>query len=107
MNKNDRGIIKWQPFNSLINGKLVVNSLLLEREKINKPIISEEDQKKLESEIIEAYYTQNKILIQYYKNGYLLKTLTKIKKIDCAYKTIYLENNIKLFFKQIIKIKFG
>ena len=45
MNKNDRGIIKWQPFNSLINGKLVINSLLLEREKINKPIISEEDQK--------------------------------------------------------------
>ena len=42
MNKNDRGIIKWQPFNSLMNGKLVINSLLIEREKINKPIISEE-----------------------------------------------------------------
>lgn len=103
MNK-DRGIIKWAPFNSLINGKYIVNSLLIEKNKVIKPIISEEEQKILEEKIIEAYYCQNVVIITYYKEGFLNKTKTKIKKIDSIYKTIYLTNNLKLLFKQILNI---
>ena len=66
MNK-DRGMIKWAPFNSLMNGQSIVNSLVFEKRKIKKPSISEEEQKVLEEKIIEAYYCQNIILITYYK----------------------------------------
>ncbi len=105
MNK-DRGMIKWQPFNSLVNGKQVINTLIAERTKVRQPIISEEEENLLEEKIIEAYYCRNKVLITYYKDGYLLKTKASIEKIDSIYKTIYLSNQLKLLFKQIYKIIF-
>ena len=105
MNK-DRGMIKWAPFNSLINSQYLINSLVFEKTKINKPTISEEEQKIIEEKIIEAYYCRNKVLITYYKDGYLLKTKASIEKIDSIYKTIYLSNQLKLLFKQIYKIIF-
>lgn len=102
MNK-DRGMIKWIPFNSLVSNKDVMKSLILEKSKISKPIISEEDSKTFEELIIEAYYMHNKVLISYYKNGYIYKTASYIKKIDKVQKLIYLEN-IKLLFNQITSI---
>ena len=62
MNK-DRGMIKWMPFNSLVSNKDVMKSLILEKNKISKPIISEEDSKRIEELVIEAYYMHNKVLI--------------------------------------------
>lgn len=102
MNK-DRGMIKWIPFNSLVSNKDVMKFLILEKNKISKPIISEEDSKTFEELIIEAYYMHNKVLISYYKNGYIYKTTSYIKKIDKVQKLIYLEN-IKLLFNQITSI---
>lgn len=87
---NDRGMIKWQPFNSVVSSKEMVNSLIKEKQKIKKPNISDDDKKALEGKIIDAYYMQNKIKITYYKNGYLLNTTSKIKKIDQIYKIVYL-----------------
>ena len=106
MNK-DRGMIKWMPFNSLMNGRIIVNNLLDEKSKIKMPILSEGEIGEIENNIINAYYTQNKIIITYYKNGYLLKTKSLIKKIDYTRKIIYLDNNINLLFRQITNIILG
>lgn len=100
----DRGIIKWQPFNSLINGNEVINSILKEKEKIKKPIISEEEKSEIEAKIIDAYFTQIIVNITYFKNGNLTKVEGKIKKIDQVYKLVYL-NELKLLFNQIISIE--
>ena len=106
MNK-DRGMIKWMPFNSLMNGRIIVNNLLDEKSKIKRPILSDDEIGEIENNIINAYYTQNKIIITYYKNGYLLKTKSLIKKIDYTRKIIYLDNNINLLFRQITNIILG
>lgn len=103
----DRGMIKWMPFNSVVSNKSVVNSILKEKAKIKKPEISEEEISVLEEEIIDAYYSQMSIDITYYKNGDLLKTRGKIKKIDQVYKMVYLDNNQRLLFRQIIDINLG
>lgn len=100
----DRGIIKWQPFNSLINGNEVINSILKEKAKIKKPIISEEEKKEIEAKIIDAYFTQIIVNITYFKNGNLTKVEGRIKKIDQVYKLVYL-NELKLLFNQIISIE--
>lgn len=42
MNK-DRGMIKWMPFNSLMNGRTVVNNLINEKSKVKMPILSEDE----------------------------------------------------------------
>ena len=102
---NDRGMIKWAPFNSVINSNQIIKELIKEREKISQPIISNEDTKNIEDAIINAYYTKSKVKIIYYENGYLLNIISKIKKIDQIYKMIYLDNK-RLLFKQIIKINY-
>ncbi len=106
MNK-DRGMIKWMPFNSLMNGKTIINNLINEKSKVQMPTLSEDEKRELENNIINAYYTKDKVIITYYKNGYLLKTKSYIKKIDYTYKIIYLENNINLLFRQITNIILG
>ncbi len=103
MNK-DRGMIKWMPFNSLINSKEVVKSLIHEKSKITKPIISEEESKNIEELIIEAFYMQSPVLISYYQNGYIYKIKSYIKKIDQIQNLIYL-NATKILFQQIISVK--
>lgn len=100
---NDRGMIKWQPFNSVINSKEIINSLIKEKRRITKPTISDDDKLILENQIIDAYYMQCKLKITYYKNGYLYRKEGKIKKIDQIYKIVYL-NEEKLLFNQIINV---
>ena len=103
MNK-DRGMIKWMPFNSVINTKEVLSSILKEKARKRKPIISDDEIKQLEKSIIDAFYMQTTISITYYKGGYTYKYTGKIKKIDSINKLIYL-NNLKLLFNQIIDVK--
>lgn len=99
MNK-DRGMIKWMPFNSVVSNKEILYSLMREKEKRPKPIISDDDKKLIEESIIDAFYMQNKVTITYYNNGLFYTYFGPIKKIDSSNKLIYL-NNLKLLFNQI------
>lgn len=101
---SDRGMIKWQPFNSVINNKTMLNSILKEKRKIKKPELSDDEIEKLEDKLIVSYYTHISISITYYQDGYLLKTTSKIIKIDQIYKKVYLDNHKILLFKQIVAI---
>lgn len=102
MNK-DRGMIKWMPFNSVVSTKEVLSSILKEKEKVKKPVMSDDEIKQLEKSIIDAFYMQTTISITYYKGGYTYKYTGKIKKIDSLNKLIYL-NNLRLLFNQIIDV---
>ena len=51
MNK-DRGIIKWLPFESLVSSKQVIDSILHEKNKIKKPILSLEQQQEISEKLI-------------------------------------------------------
>lgn len=101
--KFDRGIIKWQPFDSVISGKNVIKSIMQEKEKIKKPILSEEETNQIEDMIIEAFYEESEVILEYYKNGFIKTIKGKIKKIDHITKMIYL-NNTSLLFNQILSI---
>jgi hypothetical protein len=105
MNDIKRGMIKWQPFNSVINSKETLRTVLYEKEKVEAPILSDEDEEKIEQDITLSYYTNNLIEITYFKDGYFYKIKVQIKKIDKIYKRIYLSNNICLLFKQITNTK--
>ena len=99
MNK-DRGMIKWMPFNSVVASKDILYSLMKEKTKVTRPIMSDDEIKTIEDAIIDAYYTEQKVYITYFKNVYNYEYYGKIKKIDSSNKLIYL-NNLKLLFNQI------
>ncbi len=103
MNK-DRGIIKWQPFESLAPNKKIIENILYEKNKRKKPVLSLEQQMEIEEKLIEAFYEQEEITLKIYKNGYIQTITAKILSIDYTYKKIILSNKDKILFKQIIEV---
>ena len=99
----DRGMIKWAPFNSVIQGKEIVHSIQKERSKINMPILSEEQKRQNEEKIIEAFYEQKIVHIKYFYSNQIMQKTGTIKKIDSIFHKIYFDQQI-LIFEQILSI---
>jgi len=103
MNK-DRGIVKWAPFSSLVGQKEMIDALVLEKQKIKKPILSLEQQMEIEEKLMEAFYEQIEVTLQIYKKGEIVAVTSSILEIDSTYKKIVLKNRLVLLFSQIINI---
>lgn len=104
MPNNDRGMVKWMPFNSIISSKKMVRDIIKSKRKISKPILSEEQINYIENEIVNAYFCKEKLIFNYYYDGKIYTKQDYIKKIDFTYHKIYL-NNLTIAFEQIISVK--
>lgn len=100
----NRDIIKWQPFDSLVSSQKMINSIVNEKAKINKPILSSDQLNQLNDLIIEYFYEQINIIIKYYKNNNIYKTTGIIIDLNQSNKTITLNTNVKLHISQILQI---
>ncbi len=99
----DRGFVKWQPFNSLINRKMVMDTLEKEK-KVKKPNLFPEEIDKISEEILNAYYAKSMVTIIYYENNLYKKITTYIVNINSSYKTIKLKGGKIISFNQIIHV---
>ena len=85
----DRGIIIWQPFNSLINGNAIINSLLKEKSKINIEMFMLDKDSREDGSSFEFIFYENNIKYVYgftidterVLEEYLLEKYTK-KSLD-------------------------
>ena len=102
MQTNKRNQIKWAPFNSVVNTKDVLKEST--KNKITMPSLSEEQKQTIEKKLINAFYENSNITIDYYYNEMKNTLYGKIKKIDFIYHKIYFNNTI-LLFDQIINVK--
>ena len=100
----DRGMIKWKPFNTLLNSN-DIKELELNRSKINKPIIMEDRINEINNILINAYNNQLPIKIKHYNNGFLFYKSGFIKNINVYEKYILIEY-IRIYFKNIININY-
>jgi len=100
----DRGFIKWQPFNSVVSSKEVLDNLNSKEIK-DKPTLFPETQEILNEQVKEAYYSKNKIKITFYEQNQIKNTETIITKINPNNNTIELNNRKIITFSQIINIK--
>lgn len=101
---HERDNIKWAPFNSVINGNDVIKELKEEKSRINKPTLSEDQIKELETIIIEAATDKSLVEIIFYKNNHLYKVTGIITNIDTIKKKITINNQNSYYFTNIIKI---
>lgn len=99
----DRGMIKWEPFNSVIPSSKVINKVIKEKNKIEKPVLSEEQLKTIEQKLIDSYNSNEKISVSYFQNGYIFNEKGTIKKIDYINKKVYLDYKY-IYFSQITNI---
>lgn len=98
---SDRGMKKWAPFSSLIEQSTVLNEMFYQKNKKEKPTISQERASKINQILVN--YSGQQLRIKYYYDGYLYEIVTTIKRIDTLNKKlIFEEGNLK--FSDIIDI---
>ena len=99
---SDRGMKKWAPFSSLIEQATCLEQMKYERNKIPKPVLTD-DQKEKINYVLSSYKKGQTIKIKFYNDGYLYEIETQIKRIDLENRQLILVNG-KLAFENIIDI---
>ena len=102
---SDRGMKKWAPFSSLIEQATCLEEMKYQRNKISKPILTD-DQKEKINYILQSYKKGQIVKIEFFYDGYLYETNTTIKRIDLENRVLVLENG-KLEFSNLIDIDTG
>ena len=99
----DRSYIKWAPFNSVINDKALINELIKQKRKIQKPTLSQDQIDYLNDKIFEAYTNHIKINLFIFKNENVIKLIGFVNNINVSKKYITF-NKSHIYFNQILKI---
>lgn len=89
---SERGMKKWAPFSSLIEQSTCLEKMRYERNKIDKPSISNDRANKI-NEILRNYHGQE-IKIKYYYDGYLFEIKTTIIKIESTQRALVTSKGI-------------
>lgn len=101
---HDRGIIKWAPFASVINGNVLLKEIKEEKSKIIKPTLSEDQIETLEELIMETYNGHIPVEVYFYSKEHIYKINGFITKINATSKEITINNKKRLIFQNIIRI---
>ncbi len=99
-----RGMIKWRPFNSLLNNK-DIKEIEKNRLKITKPIIMEDRIIEINEILTNALNNNLNIKIKHYSINSLKITTGKIEKINIIEKYILI-NKTRIYFKNIILVDY-
>ena len=94
---------KWAPYSSLIEQATCLEEMKYQRNKIEKPILTE-DQKEKINYALQSYQKGQIIKIKFFNDGYLYFINTSIKRIDLENHQLILENG-KLKLSEIIDIE--
>ena len=93
---------KWNPFNAVAPGGMMVNEVLREKNKIDMPVLSEDQKLELQNKMFEAFYNQETIKVKYFKAGKVYIKEGIITNIDQNSHKIVLNSEFPVFFSQII-----
>ncbi len=100
----DRGIIKWAPFDGLAGFNDLYRELKYRLGKKGKPILSEDQLYEMDINLQKAFHEKLHIYLFYFQDGYTKQTYGKITKIDPINKIIYI-NHIKYPLSIIIDLE--
>lgn len=100
---SDRGMKKWAPYSSLIEQATCLEEMKYQRNKIERPILTEDRKEKI-NYTLQSYQKGQIVKIEFFNDGYLYFINTTIKRIDLENKKLILEHG-KLDFINIIDIE--
>ena len=100
---SDRGMKKWAPYSSLIEQATCLEEMKYQRNKIAKPILTEDQMEKINF-ALQSYRKGQYVNIKFYNDGYLYIINTIIKRIDLENRKLILESG-KLDLSNIIDIE--
>ena len=102
---SERGMKKWAPYSSLIEQATCLEEMKYQRNKISKPVISD-DRIETINYVLQSYRKGQIVKIKFFHDGYLYKIETTIRRIDLENNILVLENG-KLKFENLIDIDTG
>ena len=95
-----RGMIKWKPFNTLLNNR-DINEIIMIRNKVEKPIIMEDRISEIDNLLKVAIKENKEIKVKYFDKGELKYINGNIRNINTIEKYILI-NSIRIYFKNLI-----
>ena len=98
-----RGMKKWAPYSSLIEQATCLEEMKYQRNKISKPILTD-DQKEKINYALQSYKKGQLIKIKFFNDGYLYVVNTSIKRVDLENQQLVCENG-KLKLSDIVDIE--
>lgn len=99
---SDRGMKKWAPYSSLIEQATCLAEMRYKRNKVDKPIQSQDLAEKINNVL--SNYHGGPIKIKFYYDGYFYVINKEIKRIDIDNKKLIFDTG-KLNFSQIVDIE--
>lgn len=104
-----RGMVKWQPFVSLPEQVSYTNKLLEKMNRVDRPVLDQEQLEVINNIILECYNGQDEIGITFYVNGFFQQIQGYIKKVDSVNHYIILKNEkvnkFKIAFCDIFNVE--
>lgn len=85
---NDRGMMKWAPYQSLVEQSSILSKMLYEKGKRPKPHISSDRAEEINNVLVN--YHQEEVRARYWEDGYLYVLVSNITKIDVMAKVLLL-----------------
>ena len=94
---------KWAPFSSLIEQATCLEEMKYQRNKIEKPVLTDDQIEKI-NYTLQSYKKGQIVKIKFFHDGYLYHVTTTIRRIDLENQCLVLEKG-KLHFSNIIDIE--
>lgn len=82
MDKFDRGLLKWMPFDALSGFKGAIKELKNKRLKKDKPILSDDQFEQLNYHAAIALHYEQSITLYYYRDGFMYTVSGRIEKVE-------------------------
>ena len=102
---NDRGIIKWAPFDALVNFSEVLDDLRFNRGKVEKPQLCDDAFEMMNQNIKDAILSNSSVMLTYFDVGYIKYISGRIKKIDLLDHSVILDYDLSINISNILNIE--
>lgn len=99
---SDRGMVKWMPYQSLVEQSSFLARMRYEKNKKPRPHISSDRAREI-NEILVTYEGEE-VAACYYHDGYLYDLTGRISKIDALYHRLWI-NGILIPFPDLIDLR--
>ena len=87
---HDRKMMKWMPFNALLEQSDYLKELLYGKTRKEMPILSPDQEDDLNYQLEVAYLFNSYIVVSYFKEGDILKARGNITRTDLFNKSIFI-----------------
>lgn len=101
----DRGIIKWAPFDALVGFHGLLNELKDQLSRRERPVLSDDDYEALNRHLMQAINERCMTSIHYFTKGHIRQLYGRITKVDFTFKTITVDHQKTLSAQDLIAIE--